>query len=192
MRTSLGALLLAVACLASCGGAPFPRETSASNARTDDTWLEGPRCADGPIDLTGLRTEDVQPGPGKLVGDGDTVRIHYVAKLADGTVVHDTEADTPPIEIILGSSKILCGVEKGLLGMRAGAQRKIYVPSKLAFGESGKPPSVPPRSDLVVLVDLFVPAEPNNEQRSRPAAPRRGGGAGGAGGAGGGLGRPGH
>ena len=192
MRTlARASLLLSLA----CGGAPFPRETTASNARTDDTWLEGPRCADGPIDLSGLRTEDVQPGPGKIVGDGDTVRIHFVAKLADGTVVHDTESDTPPLEIILGSSKIVCGVEKGLLGMRAGAQRKIYVPSRLAFGESGKPPSVPPRSDLVVLVDLFVAAEPNNELRSRPSSPGRGGGGGGgAGGAGGAgaLGRPGH
>jgi hypothetical protein len=36
-----------VACsllVASCGGATFPRETRADNARADDSWLEGERC----------------------------------------------------------------------------------------------------------------------------------------------------
>jgi hypothetical protein len=183
-----GAALFAT--LLACGGAPFPRETVATNARIDDPWLLGARCPSGPAaDLTGMRIEDLAAGSGKMVGDGDTVRVHYVARLADGTVVHDTDHDTPPIEMIIGSTKVICGFEKGLIGMHAGAQRRITVPARLAFGDEGKPPSVPPGSSLVFVVDLFVPAELSSvELRSPGKAPAagRGGGGGGAGG------RPGH
>jgi len=183
-RVASASLLFSV--MLSCGGAPFPRETFASNARTDDTWLEGQRCGPLSSNVAGLRIEEIAAGPGKVVGDGDTVRVHYVARLADGTTVHDTEPDTPPIEIIIGSTKVICGFEKALLGMHAGAQRRVFVPSRLAFGDAGKPPTVPPGSDLSFVIDLYVPAEPTNEQRSAPVKPA-GGGRGG-----GGAGRPGH
>ncbi len=163
-----------------CGGA-FPRDAFATNTRTDDVWLEGPRC-EGPVDTSGIVIEDVEPGNGKVVGDGDTVRVHFTATLKDGTVVHDTDRDTPPIELILGSSKIICGFEKGVTGTRAGGQRKITVPARLAFGSSGKPPQVPPGSDLVFL-DVQIPASLSSEPRSSPARPAQGGGGGG---------RPGH
>jgi peptidylprolyl isomerase len=104
--------------------------------------------------------------------------------LPDGVVLHDTRQDGPPIEIIIGSTKIICGVEEALTGMRAGERRRASVPWRLAFGETGKPPTVPPRTDLVFVIDLFLPADVNAGQGSGPAKPpaARGGGArGGAG-----------
>jgi len=186
MSGGRSSLVLAVALALSCGGGSFPRDTTATNGRADDPWLEGERCSPGPNDDTALRIETTEVGTGKVVGDGETVRVHYVARLADGTVVHDTRADGAPIELILGSTKIICGFERGLLGMRAGEQRRVSVPWPLAFGEGGKPPTVPARSDVTFVVDLFLPADPSLEHGSGPARPpasRGGGGAGrGAGG----------
>ena len=179
-------LVAATLCL-SCGGAPLPRDTTASNTRADDPWLEGERCVadlhvDAGHDDTGLRVERVLAGTGKVVGDGETVRVHYVAQLANGTAIHDTREGGAPSEIIIGSTHVICGFERALLGMRAGEQRRVVVPSRLAFGEAGKPPDVPPRADLVFVIDLFLPAETVSSPRStpvRPATSRGGGGRGG-------------
>jgi peptidylprolyl isomerase len=167
----------------SCGGAPFPRDTTASNTRTDDPWLEGgERCVESLHDDPALRIETTEVGTGKVVGDGQTVRIHYVAQLPDGTVLHDTHDGGSPIQIVIGSTKIICGVERALLGMRAGEQRRVHVPSHLAFGDAGKPPSVAPGTELVFVIDLFLPADATQEPGSGPARPPASRGGGGRGG----------
>ena len=166
----------------SCFNTTFPRETTASNARTDDTWLEGPRCGDGPRDESGLRIESIEAGTGKEATVGQTVRVHYVAQLPDGTKVHDTSAEGPPIELIVGSSNVICGFERGIVGMHAGEQRRVTVPWRLAFGEEGKPPAVPPKTDIVFLINLFTPADPVLEQHGGGGAAPAQRGVGGRGG----------
>ena len=161
----------------SCGAATFPRETTASDARIDDPWLEGgERCGAGSQDDTGLGIEMLEAGVGKEVGDGQEVRVHYVAKLPDGTIIHDTRRGGAPIEIVIGSTHIICGFERALLGMHAGEQRRVAMPWRLAFGEGGRSPDVPPRTDLTFVIDLFLPIVPALENGSRPANPARGGG----------------
>jgi peptidylprolyl isomerase len=151
--------ILPVSLALACGGVAFPRETRASNARTDDPWLDGARCpADASQDV-GLRIEELEAGSGRPVGAGETVRVHYTALLPNGTTVHNTRDGGPPIEIVIGSTKTICGFEKALLGMRAGGQRRVHVPWRVAFGETGRPPDIEPRTDLVFVVDLFLPAD---------------------------------
>jgi peptidylprolyl isomerase len=151
--------IVAASLALSCGGVAFPRETRAANGRTDDPWLDGARCpADASGDV-GLRIEDLQAGSGKPVGTGETVRVHYSALLPNGTTVHNTRDGGAPIEIVIGSTKTICGFERALVGMRAGGQRRVLVPWRVAFGEAGRPPEIEPRTDLVFVVDLFLPAD---------------------------------
>jgi FKBP-type peptidyl-prolyl isomerase-like protein len=173
-RRLLAATLLAAPLGLSCGGATFPRETVADNARADDPWLEGERCAADFHDDTGLRVEVLEAGSGKVVGEGESVRVHYVARLPNGTVVHDTRKDGPPLEIMIGSAKIICGFERAMLGMRAGEQRRVFVPWRLAFGEAGKPPDVQPQTDLIFVIDLYLAADPALVGGSPPVNPVRG------------------
>jgi len=105
-----------------------------------------------------------------------SVRVHYVASSPDGTVLHDSHEGNLPSDIILGSTKTICGFERALLGMRPGEQRRAFVPSSLAFGEAGRPPGVPPRTDLVFVIDLYLPADAVIDQGSHPANPAGGGG----------------
>jgi len=162
----------------SCAGAPFPRETRATNGRTDDPWLEGTQCPAETPDDVGLRVEDVDPGSGKPVGRGETVRVHYVARLPDGTAVHNTRDGGPPIEIIIGSTRTICGFERALLGMRPGGERRVLVPWRLAFGEGGRPPDIQPQTDLTFVIDLFLPADVVSDHGGPPpnpmVGPRRG------------------
>ena len=149
MRPILFETSILIASLAiSCGPPPvFARPTTANNARSDDPWLLGAQCtADTPADAN-LRIQVLAEGTGAPVTPGMTVRAHYVASMSDGHVVHDEDL---PSEIILGSTKTICGFERALAGMRPGEQRRIEVPWQLAFGDAGRPPEIPPRTDLVI------------------------------------------
>jgi len=181
----LGGILRAAAIAAlmiasgACGGPGFPATTQASDARTDDLWLDGEPCA--PVGQTdgGFRIEEVTAGIGREIERGDTVRVHYSAEVTSGAVLHDTRANGPPVEIVLGSTRTICGFERGLLGMRAGGKRRVFVPWHLAFGEAGRPKDVQPKTDLVLVIEPFWPAEvptgrgavPGN--RAPPAPGRR-------------------
>jgi peptidylprolyl isomerase len=156
---------------ASCAGAPFPRETHASNARSDDPWLAGARCTGDTQDSSDLRIEDLEAGSGRPPERGDTVRVHYVASLPSGTTLHDTRDEGVPSEIILGSTKTICGFEKALVGMSPGGQRRVFVPWRLAFGESGRVPDIPPRTDLVFVIDLYLPADVTFQPGAPPVNP---------------------
>jgi FKBP-type peptidyl-prolyl cis-trans isomerase len=159
----------------SCGGPTHYRQTVADNAREDDAWLDGERCRPETKDDPGVRVEQIEEGVGKPVGDGETVRVHYVAR-ANDQIVHDTREGGPPLQIIIGSTHTICGFEKALIGMRAGEQRRAFVPWRLAFGESGRAPDIQPRTDLVFVIDLFLSAEVAHDRGGSPPKPAMGGG----------------
>lgn len=182
MRTILFETSILIASLTiNCGPPPIlARQTTASNARSDDPWLVGARCTpDTPADAN-VRTQVLAEGTGAPVTPGMTVRTHYVASLSDGQVVHNEDM---PSEIILGSTRTICGFERALAGMRPGEQRRIEVPWQLAFGDAGRPPEIPPRTDLVFVIDLYLPADlvvnsgappPNPIQNGRVGQPQPG------------------
>lgn len=60
------------------------------------------------------------------VKEGDTIRIHFVGKLADGTVF-DTSEGGASLEIKVGGGEFLPGLEKGVLGMSAGERKTILI-----------------------------------------------------------------
>jgi hypothetical protein len=160
-----------------CSSGPLPRETRAANARSDDPWLAGVPCAADDHEPP-LPFEVIAAGVGSPVFEGMTVRVHYVAKTVDGAMVHDSHYDGPPVEIVIGSTKTICGLHKAVTGMRAGEQRRVLIPWRLAFGEEGRMPDVPPKTDLVFLIDLYLPADAPSEHGAPPANPIRGGGGG--------------
>jgi hypothetical protein len=150
------------------------RQTTASNTRGEDPWLEGEPCTpDTPADPA-PRVEVLAEGTGAPVGPGTTVRVHYVATMA-GAVVHDSHEGNLPSEIVIGSTHTICGVERALLGMRPGEQRRVSVPWQLAFGEMGRGPAIPPRTDLVFVIDLYLPANTVMDRGPPPVNPAGGG-----------------
>jgi len=168
-------VLLAASSTLSCGAGPTGRQTTASNTRGVDPWLTGEGCSpEAPTELA-PRVEVLAEGTGQPVSTGMSVRVHYVARSADGAILHDSHEGNLPSDIILGSTKTICGFERALLGMRPGEQRRAYVPWALAFGEAGRPPEIKPRTDLVFVIDLYLPAEAVIEQGSHPVNPAGGG-----------------
>ncbi|KAL5702893.1 peptidylprolyl isomerase [Ranunculus cassubicifolius] len=87
---------------------------------------------------------------------GDKVKVHYRGKLVDGTVFDSSFERGDPIEFELGSGQVIKGWDQGLLGMCVGEKRKLKIPSKLAYGEQGSPPTIPGGATLIFDTELVA------------------------------------
>ncbi len=65
---------------------------------------------------------------------GDCVRLHYLCRRLDGTLVESTLKGAPA-EIVLGEGLLLDAVEAAVVGMRPGDRKTVRVPPEQAFGE---------------------------------------------------------
>ena len=157
--------------LAACAPTEFPRQTRAPNARNGDPFLEGRECPPDGVAPSALHIEEVTQGEGLQVQDGETVRVHYVAKLTTGETVHASRDSGLPIELVIGSQRTVCGFDRAMVGMRPGGQRKVTVPAQLAFADAGRSPNIPPNADLIFVIDLYLPADNAREPHSAPTNP---------------------
>lgn len=104
------------------------------------------------FEVGGLVVRDLRAGDGPLLTGDVTARIDYVGWLADGTLFDTTWVRPVPFRFRYGSSTLRW--ESAFEGMQVGGQREIRVPAALAFGDEGRPPTIPPGADLVFAVDL--------------------------------------
>jgi len=72
-------------------------------------------------------------GP-ELAETGDTVKVHYTGKLADGTVF-DTSVGGEPMEFTLGQGKVISGFEQAVIGMQVGESKTFTIPADQAYGQ---------------------------------------------------------
>lgn len=65
---------------------------------------------------------------------GDTVRIHYTGRLADGTVF-DSSDGREPLAFTLGAGQVIAGFDQGVTGMEVGDTKTIEIPAADAYGD---------------------------------------------------------
>ena len=82
------------------------------------------------------------------------MKIDYEGKLADGTIFDSSRKQGGSV-IARSPTSIPCWKE-GLQKMKVGGKARIVCPATLAYGDTGKPPSIPPRSTLIFDVDLLA------------------------------------
>jgi peptidylprolyl isomerase len=66
---------------------------------------------------------------------GDTVKVHYTGRLADGTVF-DTSEDKEPLLFMLGKKEVIEGFDAAVMGMVPGEKKTVTIQAAQAYGES--------------------------------------------------------
>ncbi|MFA6467035.1 MAG: FKBP-type peptidyl-prolyl cis-trans isomerase [Patescibacteria group bacterium] len=103
---------------------------------------------------TQLLTEVVTEGTGDVVVEsGDSITVDYTGTLEDGTEF-DSSVGKTPFTFTIGQGTVIPGWDQGLLGMKVGEERKLIIPSDLAYGASGSG-SIPPNATLIFTVKLI-------------------------------------
>ncbi len=102
-----------------------------------------------------LRAEIVQEGQGVESKNGDKLTVHYVGVLEDGTKFDSSVDRGQPFEVTVGAGQVIQGWELGLVGMKKGEVRRLFIPSELGYGERGAGQMIPPNANLIFEVQLL-------------------------------------
>ena len=58
-----------------------------------------------------------------------------------------------PFKFKLGKGEVIKGWDLGVLGIKVGGKRRLTIPPKLAYGQNGAPPDIPPNSTLIFEIE---------------------------------------
>ena len=134
-------------------------------------------CSNNPDSVTlksGLKYNDIKVGTGTEAKNGDLIEIQFkgwiikdssdlfgdwsVDSTKKADLIADSYAMNQPMKFVLGTESFIKGSEEGIVGMKAGGQRAIVVPSNLAYGPQGMGP-IPPNTSIKVLIELVSTKE---------------------------------
>ena len=111
---------------------------------------------------SGLYFQIIEPGSDVKPSPKDMVRCHYRGTLLDGTEFDSSYARNEPSEFALNG--VIQGWGQGVPLIGEGGKIKLFVPSKLGYGDQGTP-GIPPASALIFEIELIkvlgpAPAQP--------------------------------
>jgi peptidylprolyl isomerase len=101
-----------------------------------------------------LHTLDLVVGTGATAATGDTVTVHYLGTLVNGTKFDSSYDRNQPFTFRIGAGQVIAGWEQGVPGMRVGGKRRLTVPPSLGYGSQAQG-SIPPNSTLVFDIELL-------------------------------------
>jgi FKBP-type peptidyl-prolyl cis-trans isomerase len=104
---------------------------------------------------TGLQYHDEMEGTGAVVKAGNMVEVHYTGTFKDGKKFDSSRDRDQPFTFKVGEGQVIKGWDEGLVGMKVGGKRKLVIPYQLAYGERGRPPVIPPKSELHFDIELL-------------------------------------
>ena len=136
-------LSVAAGCLA-CTGSEAKPEAFLDSAAREPGAVKMP---------SGLVFRTLTPGQGESPSATDTVRVHYVGTLVDGSEFDSSVRRGQPAEFRL-DQVIPCWTE-GVQRMRVGEKARLVCPAEIAYGAQGRPPVIPGGATLVFEVELL-------------------------------------
>jgi peptidylprolyl isomerase len=104
---------------------------------------------------SGLKYYDIVEGEGASPITGQTVTVHYTGWLEDGTIFDSSVERGQPFNFTIGTGMVIPGWDEGVATMKIGGRRQLVVPSDLAYGDVGAPPTIPPGATLIFEVELL-------------------------------------
>ncbi len=111
---------------------------------------------------SGLIVIEKVKGTGRQVVAKDSVYIHYIGKLIDGTEFQASERDgNGPLGLVLGNTPpdVIVGWEEAISKLKVGSEADIIIPSKLAYGAQARGP-IPAFATLLFNIKV-IKAKPS-------------------------------
>jgi FKBP-type peptidyl-prolyl cis-trans isomerase FkpA len=145
-------LAVAVVAAALAGCAPEPVKVAAAPPP--------PKCeAASPQ----LMTRDLAPGTGDPITPRTAVLVSYTGWLYDpckpdhkGEMFDTSAGRQTPFGFIVGTGRVIKGWDEGVVGMREGGKRELFIPPDMGYGATGAPGGkIPPNAALVFEVELL-------------------------------------
>jgi FKBP-type peptidyl-prolyl cis-trans isomerase FkpA len=126
---------------------------------------------------SGMVFKSLSPGTGDAPKATDTVKVNYKGTLIEGTEFDSSYKRGQPAEFPL-MGVIPCWTE-GVQKMKVGEKARLVCPSNIAYGDQGRPPTIPGGATLVFEVELVAittkaQTPPGTPQLSLPPGPSGG------------------
>lgn len=140
------------------------------NMKSGEAFLTANAERDGIITTeSGLQYEVLTTGEGEKPNAESLVTTHYHGTLIDGSVFDSSVERGEPIEFAV--NQVIPGWTEALQLMPTGSKWRLYVPSKLAYGEYSPSADIPPHSALIFEVELLSFKEPTLAPTPFPEPP---------------------
>ncbi len=133
----------------------FLTKMAADNQKASEEFLEQNKTQKDVIVLrSGLQYKVLNSGrEGPSPTAFDQVTIHYSASFLNGMVFENTFAEGQPKKIPV--NQMIPGWSEAIKMMHVGDKWQLYVPSYLAYGETGYPPAIGPNALLIFEMELL-------------------------------------
>ncbi|KAF8327585.1 peptidyl-prolyl cis-trans isomerase [Cantharellus anzutake] len=104
----------------------------------------------------GVEITRLSPGDGKnFPKAGDTVVIHYVGTLLDGSKFDSSRDRGDPFETVIGKGRVIKGWDEGVPQLSLGEKAILTCSPDYAYGARGYPPVIPGNATLKFEVELI-------------------------------------
>jgi len=104
---------------------------------------------------SGLSYTDLVKGSGAAPVSGKSVTVHYTGWLEDGKKFDSSVDRGQPFVFRIGAGEVIPGWDEGVMSMRVGGKRKLFIPAQLGYGAAGAPGAIPPNANLIFEVELL-------------------------------------
>lgn len=130
------------------------KEAGEASVKEGKEFLDANKKKEGIVTLpSGLQYKVIKAGTGAVPKASDTVKTHYRGTLVNGTEFDSSYKRNEPAEFPVGG--VIKGWTEALQLMKTGSKWQLYIPSELAYGETGAGADIPPNAVLTFDIELL-------------------------------------